>query len=118
MRKRRSSPEKNYRTVDKTPGYRGPLADIESNYAALEHFKVEMRGGGDSAENRGARLNESLKREAFQRESTLMFVGFVAQRMRVHMGVGEGRAQEVRRPSRMVRYSVEVWARKSQSWKW
>ena len=71
MRKRRSSPEKNYRAADKTPGYRGPLADIESNYAALEHFKVEMRGGGDSAENRGARLNESLKREAFQRESTL-----------------------------------------------
>ena len=56
----------NYRAADKMP-YRGPLADIGSSYAVLEHFKVEMRGGGDSAENRGARLNEPLKRKAFQR---------------------------------------------------
>ena len=42
MRKRRSSPEKNYKAADKTPGYRGTFAGIESNSAALEHFNFEM----------------------------------------------------------------------------
>lgn len=57
MRKRRSSPEKNYRAADKTPGYRGPLADIESNYAALEHFNFEMLDC--EAANRPSRLPRS-----------------------------------------------------------